>query len=197
MRAQTISFVEHGFERLGLSHRTVVSRSVHTKVSRVRLRSQSPQCGLGGSDFLAFFPSLFPGLLASPFILACIPYPTFTCRFDFFRTDICPISSYSKWLGVVVKAEEHGSVRCRVFNGSNGSFPFVLGRHTVQRSFIYQHRYFRFFPKLFLYRSYPFFQEDLGNAEDRIILGYISRLLGLLLYVLGYIPSRFGLWAPM
>ena len=71
------------------------------------------------------------------------------------RTDTCPISPYPKWLGVVVKAEEHGSVRCRVFNGSNGSFPFVLYRHTVQGSFFYQRRYFRFFLKLFLYRSYP------------------------------------------
>ena len=42
------------------------------------------------------------------------------------KTDICPISPYPKWLGVVVKAEEHGSVRCRVLNGSNGSFPLSL-----------------------------------------------------------------------
>ena len=98
---------------------------------------------------------------------------------------------------MVVKAEEHGSVRCRVFNGSNGSFPFVLSRHTVQWSFLYQRRYFRFFPELFLYRSCPFFQEGHGDAEDRIILGYVSKLLGLLLYVLGCIPSRLGPWAPM
>ena len=32
LRAQTIWFVERGFERLGLGHRTVVSRGVHTKV---------------------------------------------------------------------------------------------------------------------------------------------------------------------
>ena len=28
--AQTISFIEHEFERLGLNHKTVVFRSVHT-----------------------------------------------------------------------------------------------------------------------------------------------------------------------
>ena len=54
-----------------------------------------------------------------------------------------------------------------------------------------------FFPKLFLYRSCPFFQEDLRDAEDRIIIGYVSRLLGLLLYILGYIPPQLGPWAPM
>ena len=37
-----------------------------------------------------------------------------------------------------------------------------------------------------------FFQEYLENVEDRIILGYVSRLLGLLLYVLGYIPPQLG-----
>ena len=39
---QTISFVERGFERLGLSHQTVVSRGVHTELNRVRSRSFSP-----------------------------------------------------------------------------------------------------------------------------------------------------------
>ena len=100
-------------------------------------------------------------------------------------------------VGVVVKAEEHGSVRCRVFNGSNGSFPFVFGRYTIQRPFPYQYRYFRLFPKLFLYRSCPFFQRDLGYAEDGIVLGYVLGLLGLLLHVLGYTPSRLRPWAPM
>ena len=98
---------------------------------------------------------------------------------------------------MVVKAEEYGPVRRRVFNGINGSFPFVLCRHTVQGSFFYQRRYFRFFPKLFLYHPCPFFQVGLGDAEDKVILGYVSRLLGLLLYVLGYIPPGLGPWIPM
>ena len=41
-------------------------------------------------------------------------------------TDTCPINPYSEWLGVVVKAGEYGSVRCRVLNGSKGSFPWSL-----------------------------------------------------------------------
>ena len=41
-KAQTISFVEHGFERLGLGHRTRVSRLVRTELGRVRSRSLSP-----------------------------------------------------------------------------------------------------------------------------------------------------------
>ena len=75
---------------------------------------------------LAIFPSLCYGLLTFPFILACVPYPSSTCRVDFSKTDTCPISPYPEWLGVVVKAGEYGSVRCRVLNGSKGSFPCSL-----------------------------------------------------------------------
>ena len=96
---------------------------------------------------------------------------------------------------MVVKAEEHGFVRCKVFNGNNGNFPFVLCRHPIQGSFFYQRRYFGFFPKLFLYCSCLFFQEGLGDAEDKVTLGYVSRLFGLLFYVLGYILLRLGPWA--
>ena len=147
--------------------------------------------------FLVFFSQPLSRIAGFPFYISLYPLSNVHVQVRLSRTDTCPISPYPKWLGVVVKAEEHGSVRCRVFNGSNGSFPFVLGHHIVQRSFLYQHRYFRFFPKLFLYRSCPFFQEGLGDAEDRIILDYVSRLLGLLLYVLGYIPPQLGPWVPM
>ena len=41
-KAQTISFVERGFERLGLGHWTMVSRGVHTELNCVRSRSLSP-----------------------------------------------------------------------------------------------------------------------------------------------------------
>ena len=41
-KAQTISFVERGFERLCLGHRMVVSRGVHTELNYVRPRSLSP-----------------------------------------------------------------------------------------------------------------------------------------------------------
>ena len=147
--------------------------------------------------------ALVPGLFSQPllwiayfsFYISLYPSSNVHVWVQLFRTDTCPISPYPKWLGVVVKAEEYGSVRCRVFNSSNGSFPFVLCRHTVQGSFFYQRRYFRFLPKLFLYHSCPFFQEGLGDAEDRVILGYVSRLLGLLFYVLGYITPWLGPWA--
>ena len=37
-----------------------------------------------------------------------------------------------------------------------------------------------------------------GTSDmPRIILGYVSGLLGLLSYVLGYTPPRLGPWAPM
>ena len=41
-KAQIISFIERGFERLGLGHRARVSRLVCTKLGRVRSRSLSP-----------------------------------------------------------------------------------------------------------------------------------------------------------
>ena len=51
---QTISFVERGFKRLGLGHRTVVSRGVHTELNRIRSRSLSPLGVLGGSGSWPF-----------------------------------------------------------------------------------------------------------------------------------------------
>ena len=56
-KAQTISFIERGFERLGLGHKTVDFRGVHTYLNRIRPRSLSPGGGLGGSGFWPFFPA--------------------------------------------------------------------------------------------------------------------------------------------
>ena len=196
-RAQTISFVERGFEGLGFGHWSVDNHGVHTKVSHVRFVESFSSKRSGRLWFLAFFPSPFFRIACFPFYISLYPLSYVHVQVRLSRTDICPISPYPKWLGVVVKAEEHGSVRCRLFNGSNDSFSFVLGRYTIQCPLLYQHRYFMFFPKLFLYRSCPFFQGDLGYAKDRNILGYVSRLLGLLLHVLGYSPPRLGPWTPM
>ena len=146
---------------------------------------------------MAFFPSPFLWTAYFSFYTNLYPFLQRPRVGLTSKTDTCPISPYLKWLGVVAKTEEYGPVRCRVFNGSNDSFPFVLGRHTVQGSFFYQRRYFRFFPKLFLYRPCPFFQVGLRDAKDKVILGYVSRLLGLLLYVFGYIPHRLRPWIPM
>ena len=41
-KAQTISLVERGYERLGLGHRTRVSHLDRTELGRVRSRSLSP-----------------------------------------------------------------------------------------------------------------------------------------------------------
>ena len=41
-KAQTISFVKRGFERLSFGHQTGVSRDVYTELNRVRSRSPSP-----------------------------------------------------------------------------------------------------------------------------------------------------------
>ena len=65
-------------------------------------------------------------LFRSPFILAFVHCPSSTCRVNLPRTDTCPINLYPKSLGVVVKAKECGSVRCRVLNGSKGSFPLIF-----------------------------------------------------------------------
>ena len=123
---QTISFVECGFERLGLGHQ-VVGFSWYS----CEVRCSSPLESFswrwaGGLWFLAIFPSPLSRLLTFPFVLACIRCPSSTCRVNFSKTDTCPISLYPKSLGVVVKAEEYGSVRCRVLNGSKGSFPWIF-----------------------------------------------------------------------
>ena len=96
----------------------------------------------------------FSHCLSYPFIRAFILLPTSMCKLNFLRLKTCPVSPYLEWLGAVVKAEKHGSVRCRVLNGSNGSFPFVLVRYTIQRLLLYWHRYFL---DLFPYYSYTVF----------------------------------------
>ena len=124
--AQTISFVERGFERLGLGHQVVGFSwcSYMVKLSSP-LESFSWRWA-GRLWFLAIFPSLFSRLLTFPFILACVHCPSSTCRVNLSKTDICPISPYPKSLGVVVKVEEYGSVWYRVLNGSKGSFPWIF-----------------------------------------------------------------------
>ena len=125
-KAQTISFIERGFESLDLSHQTVGFSWCSYIV-----KSCSPWESFSWRRaerlwFLAIFLSLCYGLLTFLFILACVSYPSSTCRIDFSKTDTCPISPYPEWLGVVVKAGECGSVKCRMLNGSKGSFPWLI-----------------------------------------------------------------------
>ena len=148
----------------------------------------------GWEDGLSPFSS---HCLSYHFIRAFILLPASMYKLNFLGLKTCPVSPYLEWLGVVVKTEEYGSIRCRVLNGSNSSFLFVLGRYTIQRLLLYWHRYFKFFLKLFLYRFCHFFQGDLEYTKDRIILGCVSRLFGLLLPILGYTLPRLGPWASM
>ena len=125
-KAQTISFVERGFERLGLGHQAVGFPwcSYMVKFSSP-LKSYSWRWA-GRLWFFAIFPNLFSRLLTFPFILAFVHCPSSTCRVKLSKTDTCLISPYSKSLGVVVKAKECGSVSCRALNGSKGSFPLIF-----------------------------------------------------------------------
>ena len=56
-RAQTISFVERGFEGLGLGYWSVDNHSVHTKVSHARFEESFSLRRSGRLWFLTFFPS--------------------------------------------------------------------------------------------------------------------------------------------
>ena len=124
--AQTISFVERGLERLGLGHQAV-GFSWYSCMAKLSSPLEFFSWRWAGRLwFLAIFPSPFPRLLTFPFILAFVHCPSSMCRVKLSKTDTCPISPYSKSLGVVVKAKEYGSVRCRVLNGSKGSFPWIF-----------------------------------------------------------------------
>ena len=72
------------------------------------------------------FPSFLSHCLSYPFIRVFILSPASTYKLTFLGLKTCPVSPYLEWLGVVVKAEEYGFVRCRVLNGSNGNFPLSL-----------------------------------------------------------------------
>ena len=125
-KAQTISFVEHGFERLGLGYQMVGFSWCSYMVKFSSPLESFSWRWAGRLWFLAIFPSPLYRLLTFPFIPACVHCPLSTCRVKLSKTDTCPISPYPKSLGVVVKAEEYGSVRCRVLNGSKGSFPLIF-----------------------------------------------------------------------
>ena len=123
---QTISFVEREFERLGLSHQAVGFPYCSYMVEFSSPLESYSWRWAGRLWSLAIFPSRPSRLLTFPFILACVHCLSSTCRVKLSRTDTCPISPYPKSLGVVVKAKECGSVKCRILNGSKGSFPRIF-----------------------------------------------------------------------
>ena len=81
------------------------------------LKSFPPE-GLASSLQVAYFS----------FILACVQFPSSTCRVDLSTSDTCPISCRPESLGVVDKVKEHGSVRCKVLSekGSKGSISQIF-----------------------------------------------------------------------
>ena len=97
--AQTISFVERGFERLGLGHQAVGFSWCSYMVKFSSPLEPFSWRWAGRLWFLAIFPSLLYRLLTFPFIPACVHCPLSTCRFKLSKTDTCPISPYSKSLG--------------------------------------------------------------------------------------------------
>ena len=122
-KAQTISLVERGYERLGLGHQVVGFSWCSYMVKFSSPLESFSWRWAGRLWFLAIFPSPLSRLLIFPFISACVHCPSSTYRVSLSKTDTCPIIPYLKSLGVVVKAKECGSVRFRVLNGSKGSFP--------------------------------------------------------------------------
>ena len=125
-KAHTISFVERGFERLGLGHQTVGFPWCSYMVKFSSPLETYSWRWAGRLWFLAIFPSPLYRLLTFPFILARVHCPSSTRRIKLSKIDICPISPYSKSLGVVVKAKGCSSVRCRALNGSKGSFSRIF-----------------------------------------------------------------------
>ena len=104
-KAQTISFVERGFERLGLSHQ-VVGFSWWSCVVKFSSPPESFSWRWAGRLwFLAIFPSPVPRSLIFPFILACVRCLSSTCRAKLSKTDTCPINPYSKSLGGGCKSQ--------------------------------------------------------------------------------------------
>ena len=145
--------------------------------------------------FLAFLPSPLSGSPTFPFISAYVPYPSSTCRIDFFRIDTCPISPYPEWLGVVVKVGEYGSVRCRVLNGIKDSFPWSFTLSSV--SFSIDRDIFRFFPSC----SYTIFALPFSETSDMLRTKSSSAVpqdhFVLVLPSLGYNLPQLGPWALM
>ena len=99
-------------------------------------------------EFCALITLLFLGLhglgdgLSPPllyclsllFILAFALSPASTCKLNFLGFKTCHVSPYLEWLGVVVKAEEHGPGRCRMLYCSTGSLLLGLLLHCARPS---------------------------------------------------------------
>ena len=126
-KALTISFVERGFERLGLDRQAMGFSWRSYKVNWLSPLESFSWRWAGRLLFLAIFPPapslgyLF-FLLYSP--VSIILHPRIGSIFP--RLILVPSVHPPKSLGVVVKAKECGPVRFRALNGSNSSFPRIF-----------------------------------------------------------------------
>ena len=97
-KALTISFVERGFERLGLDRQVMGFSWRSYKVKRSSPPESFSWRWAGRLSFLAIFPSPLSGLLTFHFILACVPYPSSTCRIGIPRLILVPSAhTQSRW----------------------------------------------------------------------------------------------------
>ena len=69
----------------------------------------------------AISPPPFLLVASSSFYTSFSPLSYVHVQVSLFRADICLVNPYPKWLGVVVKAEEHGPVKHKVLNCNIGS----------------------------------------------------------------------------
>ena len=104
-KAQTISFVERGFERLGLSHQAVNLSWCSCMIKLISPLESFSWRRAGRLWFLAIFPSPLHELLSFPFILACVFYPSSTCRIDIPRLILVPSAHTRSGWGWLKKLE--------------------------------------------------------------------------------------------
>ena len=88
--------------------------------------SLSPRNGLGGSGSWPFVPALFSGLLASPFILVCVPYPTSTCRIDFLGLILIPSAHTQSGWGWLKKLKSMALSSAEYSMAVMAAFPLSL-----------------------------------------------------------------------
>lgn len=174
--AQTISFVESGFTRLGPSYPAVGFCGVHMWLKYLHPWSLSPGGGLEALSFWPIFLAPLSRLLIFSFILVCIHFPSSTCRVDISKTDTCPVNPNPKSLGMVDKADEYDSVR---------SEP-CMGRAAFPRYFGF---YFRLVPIPFL----PFFSVEFWVCRGlNCPRQHLWTILGFMLLSLDCSPLRLG-----
>ena len=96
---------------------------------------------------------------------------------------------------MVVKVGEYGSVRCRVLNGSKGSFPWSFKLSRV--SFPIDIDIFRFFPDCFcsVFVLPPRGTSDIPRTESSSAVS--QDYFVLVLPILDYNLPRLGPWTPM